>query len=880
MTRVYQPNFSGGILGESAFSRTDLTKYSIGVKDAVNMIIRPQGGASNRAGFGVATGFDTSEVGGKQRPIPFSFSTEQNYILEFAESIVRVVKDGAYVLDSSFTSKVIWGFWEVNTAYFSMPSAGEAATYAAGDLVYVGTADGHAINGSVLEVASVSSANIYVNAYDGIALDATSGDWGTMPVGAYLHKIYSFVSPYAIEDLADINFAQDADTLYLVHPSYEVRKVVRTDHDDWTLSTVTFAPSITAVDEGTATITGVTQADPAVVTTSAAHGLEDGDAVGLSAVVGMVEINDRVFVVRNKTATTFELEDRTGTSEDSTGHTAYGSAGTVAWPAAEAEDAGSGTTTYTYVVAPLATDTLEEGLPTTEFVATNDLSVSGNKNHLAWKAHAGAARYLIYKQDAGALGYIGSTTSTLFTDENITADTSDGPQLARDPFSGTDNYPSVVDLHEQRLLLMSTNNDPQLVEGSQSANLENFNQAYPLQDDDAFRFRLNAKQVNKIHSSVSAGVLLLMTSGGEWTVEGASDKGFLSPKASTFPRRQTQYGSHTTETLSVGQAILFVQSTGDIIRDFRPLTDKEPMDITVLSRDLFNDRTIVSWTYAQSRDSVVWVALDNGALLSMTYIPEHDIWAWTRHELGGTAGAIVDKYTIDEDSDIVGIGGSGALVHYVQALREGAIDVLYAVVERTLYGDRQVTTLERMGERIDSSPEAAVYLDASLSQTFGSATSTFSGLLHLRGQSISVVVDGDVYEDVAVDMAGSVDLGDADGAVIHAGLPYHALIETLDIDFGAVQQIGSTQGGYKAVADISAMVEKSRGVAFGMDIDLLNENKEWTETLVDGPLPLLTEVIKLPVEGDWELQGRVFVVQQHPMPMTITAVIPNWEIAG
>lgn len=71
-------------------------------------------------------------------------------------------------------------------------------------------------------------------------------------------------------------------------------------------------------------ITGATQANPVVVTATA-HGLSNDDVVYIANIVGMTEINDRVFTVKNVTSNTFELE-----SEDGTGHTAYTSGGDFA----------------------------------------------------------------------------------------------------------------------------------------------------------------------------------------------------------------------------------------------------------------------------------------------------------------------------------------------------------------------------------------------------------------------------------------------------------------------------------------------------------------------------------------------------------------------
>lgn len=75
---------------------------------------------------------------------------------------------------------------------------------------------------------------------------------------------------------------------------------------------------------GTAkTITAITQANPAVVT-STTHGLLTGDVVTIAAVVGMTALNGQSYMVKMLTANTFELANC-----DSTGFTAYTSGGTA-----------------------------------------------------------------------------------------------------------------------------------------------------------------------------------------------------------------------------------------------------------------------------------------------------------------------------------------------------------------------------------------------------------------------------------------------------------------------------------------------------------------------------------------------------------------------
>ena len=67
------------------------------------------------------------------------------------------------------------------------------------------------------------------------------------------------VTPYTEADLHDLYFAQSADTLFVTHPSYAPRKLTRSSHTSWTLSTISFAPSVsTPAAAPTVTATGLT----------------------------------------------------------------------------------------------------------------------------------------------------------------------------------------------------------------------------------------------------------------------------------------------------------------------------------------------------------------------------------------------------------------------------------------------------------------------------------------------------------------------------------------------------------------------------------------------------------------------------------------------
>jgi len=76
-------------------------------------------------------------------------------------------------------------------------------------------------------------------------------------------------------------------------------------------------------------ISGITQANPGVVTVASAAALTDGQQVQLNYVGGMTEVNGQKYLVANSGATTFELQDLEGNNVDTTAFTPYTANGTV-----------------------------------------------------------------------------------------------------------------------------------------------------------------------------------------------------------------------------------------------------------------------------------------------------------------------------------------------------------------------------------------------------------------------------------------------------------------------------------------------------------------------------------------------------------------------
>ncbi len=82
------------------------------------------------------------------------------------------------------------------------------------------------------------------------------------------------------------------------------------------------------IGAATVAITAVTEATPGVVT-AVAHGRSNGEKVLIVDVVGMIELNGKLYTVANKADDTFELTDEEDVNVATGGFTSWSSGGTV-----------------------------------------------------------------------------------------------------------------------------------------------------------------------------------------------------------------------------------------------------------------------------------------------------------------------------------------------------------------------------------------------------------------------------------------------------------------------------------------------------------------------------------------------------------------------
>lgn len=300
-----------------------------------------------------------------------------------------------------------------------------------------------------------------------------------------------------------------------------------------------------------------------------------------------------------------------------------------------------------YVATAVNKDTGEESLPSEVYkAAAHQYFITGCAVEVFVEPMENVSEYRIYKRKGGAFGFIGRITGShidpfgeekwSFRDDNIAPDMADAPPEQFGGFAGPGDYPSLVFMHQQRLGFAASDNDPLTIWMSQTSNFECMAARTPPMDDDAIEVTLASTQANRILWAVpDRSGLAIGTEGGEWYMTGASGETALSPNSISF-QPQTNYGSEeNVKPVRCASSLLFCQRGGKQIRDmgYSFQSDRyEAQDLTLLARHLFRFAKVKSWAWQDAPASILWICLHSGQLLGLTYLPEHEVTAWHKHE--------------------------------------------------------------------------------------------------------------------------------------------------------------------------------------------------------------------------------------------------------
>lgn len=764
------------------------------------------------------------------RLIPFEFSTDQAYTLEFGAGYMRVFKDGGIVLDAS---KTITGTTNATPVQVTTSAA---HGYSSGHEVLISGTGVSALDGRYWYIRVTGSTTFDL-------LESTAP--GSTSATGTSSKVFELSTPYTTYgDVANLSFAQSADTLYIAHSNYPPAKITRTDHNAWTHTPITFDYPPFAAENLTLTTTIDTSAGSGAVTLTASAAIFTADMVG--TLVKIRGISESIYPPWKEqtdyaTGTSHEYDQQiTGSSSINVGDAVH----------------------HLGRVYTLSTKTA--GSKTGRVAPVHE---TGSYGDGAW-----TWEFLNY-------GY-GYATITGFTSSTIVSATVNVPLPRRGnnssrqitspywsfgAFSAVRGYPKAVCFFEDRLIWAGTASDPDTLFCSRTGRYEDHR--VTDEDDSAMVLALNSTQINSIEWMAAQSVLQIGTAGAEWASKEAD--GPITPdNVSSRIKQRSAYGSREVLPAQIENVVIFAQRSGRKLRELTPpssldTSTEEAPDLTLLAED-YTAGLVKEMAFQSEPDRVLWVIMETGVLYGFTYEKAQQVTGWHRHPVGGTNTVVESICVIPHP--------------------EGNKDQLWASIRRTIGSvtRRYIEALDPLWMPGDAIADA-FFVDSGLTYD-GSAATTISGLFHLEGQTVAVLADG-LYVGTQTVSSGAITLSTA-ASKVQVGLPYTATVETLRIEAGGGD--GVAQGDTKRIGNVVVRIyQTGKGLyvspsTFDLDNGVRTvEITQMEDFQADQGVEILEGTLyggdtrPVPFPGGWEQKGRIALRHTTPIPCQISAIFPT-----
>lgn len=686
---------------------------------------------------------------------------------------------------------------------------------------------------------------------------------------------YEITTPYLTADLFGLKFEHSADVMFITHPSYEPRRLARTEHAIWTLEVedIRTGPFRNENDTLTKTITpSATTGD--ITLTATGHtpfrlGITDGYEPSGSAATS-----------KSQTGALFKLVHASGTPSQAgaldTGtlnntHTAlavpkgvtwdfvtngtWGTAGDSASVVLE-RSYDSGTTYETVVTVTSAANHNIETSGTEDFAdaiyrarvseAGGDASVCSTQLSIRDTSHIGIVEIKSVVSPTSALGTVLKTLGST----NLTHRWSEGS------FSNYRGWPIDVTISaEERLTFAGSKSKPLNIWGSFSDDYTDFSGG--TNADDAMTHALvGTGQQNRIRWILAKDTLILSTVGGEHLFGASKEDEALTP-TNKRARLQTTHGSENIAAIAINQAIIFVQRGGKKIREllyeFESNSYKAD-DLTVFANHI-TESGIVDMAYQRTPDPMLWCVRDDGEIAVMSYERDQKVFAWSR---------IV---TVDSDDDSV---FESVAIIYGGA---GEEDEVWVTVKRTI-NSGTVRYVERFKPRDwGSDDEDAFFVDSGV--TYDSTeTTAMTGATHLVGESVAIYADGAKQDNKTVSATGTFTL-DTAASKVQFGLPYTSTFKPMKLNLFNLG-LATTK---KITGGILSLYKTKRG-EWGYSTSTMNPFVFRKAGQTSAEFPVFTGDIPMPFRAGYEKSGDLIIRQTNPLPMTVVALTLEVGVAN
>lgn len=679
------------------------------------------------------------------------------------------------------------------------------------------------------------------------------------------------------------------------------------------------------ITEASQAITNITQANPAVVTYAGADTYTNGKEVYISGVVGMTQVNGKFFTIANvnTTANTFELS-----GINSTSYTAYSSVGTaeqvyeISTPYIQADlfDSDnilkinfvqSGDVLYLFhgnyqqrsltrsahASWALTTLILNDGpyLDANETATTLTLSaitgsvtvtasaITGINNNTGFQT-TDVGRLIRWRDPANNWTWLkitawASTTSVTATISGPNASAVTGTINWRlGVWSNTTGWPVTGTFFQDRLCSGGASSSVDRYDMTQTGGYSNTtlynapsNAGGTVAADDAISGNLPSLMVNAIvWMAADTTGLIIGTTGQEWVIRSGTSGDAVSPaNRKADPISSTK--SAPIRPVVAGSNIIFIQAAKRRLHDMSysfEIDRLKPTDLNLFSEHITRSG-IISLVYQQEPINVIWSLRLDGILVGLTYYPDQNVYGWHRHIIGGFGDSGKATNSIVESISVI-------------PSASGKSDELWMIVNRNINGvtKRYVEYMTHYYENTTAIKDS-FQVDSGLTYS-GAATNTISGLDHLFGETVKVMVDGKAHPDLVVGTlsAGRVGItlaSSVTGSTIQIGLANRWEIKTLEIEAGAAD--GTAQGKTKRITNVVLKLLNALGLFYGPDANNASDEYDFeqgqsfneTPTLYTGNTPAL------PFPSGYDSMGQMYFTDNGVFPMTICAIMPQIE---
>lgn len=152
------------------------------------------------------------------------------------------------------------------------------------------------------------------------------------------------------------------------------------------------------------------------------------------------------------------------------------------------------------------------------------------------------------------------------------------------------------------------------------------------------------------------------------------------------------------------------------------------------------------------------------------------------------------------------------------------------------------------------------------------SVTTISGLSHLEGMEVALLVDGATHPNRTVS-GGSITLQNA-GSKVHVGLHRSARLQTMRTNAGGAD--GTSQGKTTRINQLVVRVEETLGLRYGSTFADMDEGQfRIALDPMDNPPPLFTGDMLFDFADDYDTNPWVCLEQPYPLPATIVAIMPQ-----